>query len=115
MSKQYRKGNLFWNKEKQEIVSYDEDETYPSDVFHGLRTATEIPLNEDILRELGFKKNNGLYDDNNGHIITCDSNGYWKVNDKRVFSLDDLQNAFEDLGEPLSIDDSTKNKLLGVL
>lgn len=115
MSKQYRKGNLFWNKEKQEIVSFGEDETCPLDVFPGLSVATEIPLDENILAALGFYKNNGYYEDNNDHKITCDSYGFWKVAEYRVISLDDLQNAFEDLGETLSIDDSIKDKLIDVL
>jgi hypothetical protein len=115
MSKQFRKGNLLWNKEKQVLVGVDENETYPFDVFHGSSNAMEIPLNEDILDALGFNNKDGYYEDNVGHKITRDSNGFWKVNEARVITLDDLQNAFEDLGEPLSIDDGTKDKLLDVL
>lgn len=113
MCEQFRKGDLYWDREKQVLV-IPETGTCPPKAQMGTVTAMAIPLDKAILDVLGFHNNGISYEDDNGHFIS-ETFDTFEFNGKVVVYLNDLLNAFEDSGETIVKNDEIIGKLIDVL
>ena len=113
MCNNYHTGDLYWNKEKQVLVTSGVG-TCPPTIHEGTVVAMSIPLDKDILDVLGFQKSGNSFEDNNGHIIkeTIDA---FEFNGIVIVYLNDLQEAIEDSGGTMFINDEIKAKLIELL
>lgn len=108
---QFRDGNYLWDWDNKCLIRYNDDSSVivKGNASSKTNTAFPIAVNEDILDLLGFKSNH-----NGGYILGCNEiifdgcapyGNPYKLKDKPVRYLNDIQNICEDNGITLNIDE----------